>query len=952
VQAVNGLDNRPVPAKHLSADPPITGLLTPQQVAQLYNFPSGTGLGQTIGIFTAWVAAPNGVEPHTDTNGYQLDDVTATLANWGVTAAPPKDFPHGSNPGSPTEYYAEPVMDIAIATAVAPKASIVVYFMPEWSAAAIISTLTSMVHPVGSDPVPTVLSISYWFSADDDTSFLSPEDYTQIDTLFQDAANLGVTVLTGSNDYGAYFSSPTQAQTVYPASDPYVLTCGGTTIGDINGSDFDEYVWNDTWTLANGNPASGATGGGISALFPVPPYQATIDNLPKRNGTGTAGRGIPDVAGNASPNSGYVITLNQNTFPPNPPGGTGVGGTSIVAPLYAGLIARINESLGENVGFLNPTIYALAPAICRDVTGAAGPTNNNYAGPTATPPVAVTGYSAGVGWDACTGWGSIDGSALLSALQGIFQKSMTFIMERTTFGPDEVAATDGVFDQAFFVVVDGLKPSDFPGVGGITTTSLTPPPTQTQLNQWAPVIPSPIGPGGVATNITFTPTAVSSEGPSLSPEVQRFTFTYQVTFPDKTAFTIFPVSDFPLLLTLNASLAAIGGIPDASAQIELIQGGDPYFSSESNGGLFWLSEDIRVFYAIEGSTLFGYPAPGLGNSPTEARSFIQWIAANLSGPLGTGPNGDSFENTLPVAELTSALSLYPTVPGPESELNVYNFAIARVRLNGTSAADAAKVRIFFRLFQSQSTTTPYQAPPPDTGSPVVSPLNSPYRQWSDGNKDGRKIPLLGTSPDGTQYVTVPCFAAERATNTSMANNMWTQSDPTNVTTIEPAADGSTVYAYFGAWLDTNQSDQIFPYKPGANPDGPFTGQTLYTVSQVLNRGGHQCLVVEIVDDEAPIPDSATPATSDKIAQRNLAYRVVANSRGFRLPTGHPYLRDKTFSDDPQRGQAPRAASAGRRTDDRLGKPPRGQHRVNLSARGSRRRRAGPGRQYVPDPQPR
>jgi len=230
------LDNRPVPAKHLSADPPITGLLTPQQVAQLYNFPSGTGLGQTIGIFTAWVAAPNGVEPHTNTNGYQLDDVTATLANWGVTAAPPKDFPHGSNPGSPTEYYAEPVMDIAIATAVAPKASIVVYFMPEWSAAAIISTLTSMVHPVGSDPVPTVLSISYWFSADDDTSFLSPEDYTQIDTLFQDAANLGVTVLAGSNDYGAYFSSPTQAQTVYPASDPYVLTCGGTTIGDINGS--------------------------------------------------------------------------------------------------------------------------------------------------------------------------------------------------------------------------------------------------------------------------------------------------------------------------------------------------------------------------------------------------------------------------------------------------------------------------------------------------------------------------------------------------------------------------------------------------------------------------------------------------------------------------------------------------------------------------------------------
>jgi kumamolisin len=607
VQAVNGLDNRPVPVKHLSADPPIVGLLSPPQVAQLYNFPSGTGLGQTIGIFTAWVAAPMGVQPTTNTNGYQLADVTVTLAKWGVVAPPPTDFPAGSNPGSPTEYYSEPVMDIAIAAAIAPQASIFVYFMPEWSAAGIISTLTSMIHPAtASDPHPAVISISYWFSADDDdTSFLLPQDYTQIDTLFQEAANLGITVLTGSNDYGAYFSSTTQAQTVYPATDPYVLTCGGTTIGDISGSDFDEYVWNDTWTSANGT-ASGATGGGISALFPVPPYQATINTLPTRNGTGAAGRGIPDVAGNASPNSGYVITLNQNTFPPNPPGGTGVGGTSIVAPLYAGLVALINETLGENVGFLNPTIYALAPAICRDVTGAAGPTNNNYNG--------VTGYPAGVGWDACTGWGSIDGSALLSLLQGIFQKSMTFIMERTTFGPDEVTATGGVFEQAFFVVVDGLKPSDFPG-GGITTTSLTPPPTQGQLNQWAPVIPSPTGPGGVATNITFTPTAVSSEGPSLSPEVQRFTFTYRVTFPNQTAFTMFPALDFPLLLTLNASLAATGGIPDAAAQIELIQGGDPYFSSESNGGLYWLNEDIRVFYAIEGSTLFGYPAPGLGSTP-------------------------------------------------------------------------------------------------------------------------------------------------------------------------------------------------------------------------------------------------------------------------------------------------------------------------------------------------
>ena len=490
-----------------------------------------------------------------------------------------------------------------------------------------------------------------------------------------------------------------------------------------------------------------------------------------------------------------------------------VGGTSIVAPLYAGLIARINQSLGEmvgvpagfSVGFLNPTIYALAASVCRDVTGAAGPTNNTYTDPSGSP--VVNGYPAGVGWDACTGWGSINGAALLSVLQGLFQKSMTFIMQRTSFSKDEVAAaTGGVFSQALFLVVDGLKPGDFPGPGGITTTSLTNPPTQAQLNMWAPVISNPVGAGGVATNITVTPTAVSSEGPSLSTEVQRFTFTYQVTFPDLSAFTMF--ADYPQLLTMNASLA-VSGIPDASAEIELILAADPFFSSELKGGLFWLSEDLRVFYAIQGSTLFGYPG-GLGSTPADALEYIQWVTQNLTGPLGTAPNGDSFENSLSAAE-TSALSLLPTVAGPQSELNVYNFALARVRLNASEAT--TKTRAFFRLFQSQSVATPYQTPPEDEGIPVVSPLNSPYRQWSDGNQNGRKIPLLGTSTNGAQYVTVPCFASARVAD------MTAQTDSTNAKALGGAAGDNTAYAYFGAWLRLEIS------RPHSFPAHPNPGQT-------------------------------------------------------------------------------------------------------------------------------
>ncbi|MGO9266841.1 MAG: protease pro-enzyme activation domain-containing protein [Candidatus Binataceae bacterium] len=829
VEAVVGLDNRPVPSRHLSADPTNTVPLTPQQVAQLYNFPAGTGAGQTIGIYEGPGA------------GYTPADLASTLNGWGITTAPtPTDFPPGSNSNVSDD---ETVLDITVAHAIANEAAIVVYFNTGTAAGDIISTLGSMIHPTGSDPVPTILSISYAWSADDDTSYITSSDYTQIDSLFSDAAQKGITVLVASGDTGAECESDTQAQVWFPGSDPWVLSCGGTTIGNIIGSNFDEYVWNDTFGIN-----SGATGGGISARFPVPPWQDNI-NLPKRNTTGTAGRGTPDVAGNASPNSGYPLFAGGINQGP-------IGGTSAVAPLYAGLVALLNQNLGENVGFLNPTIYALGSSVCRDVTGAAGPPNNNFGG--------VTGYPAGVGWDACTGWGSIDGSALLANLQTLFEKSMTFIMQRSTFGQDEVASND-VFNQAFFITVDGLTPGDFPG-GGITQLITTPTPSPAQLAllaTWAPSIPNPVGPAG-PTNITITPTAVSSDDPSLSPEVQLFTFTYAVTFPDLTAFTNPPTSDFPEVLTLTASLPVSTGVPPASTEIELITAADPFFSSESNGGLYWLSEDIRVFYAEEGSTLFG--APALGSTPAAAQSFIQWIIANISGPLGTGPNGDTFES-LPASE-SSSLSLLPVATNPPHNA-IFNFAIARVRLNGESE-EAKQVRAFFRLFQSQSVAVPYQTPINPTG---VSAPTGPYRQWSDGIEYGQKTPLLGISSDGSEYITVPCFASARVANTTTLNNMTTQTDPPNVQPMTPVP-GETVYAYFGCWLDNNQSALVFPLAPGTNPDGPFTG-TLNTVSQVLDRGGHQCIVVQIVDDEAPILDNATPG-ADKIAQRNLTFTVVAN----------------------------------------------------------------------------
>ena len=219
--------------------------------------------------------------------------------------------------------------------------------------------------------------------------------------LFQDAANLSITVLVSSGDSGAFIESETLAQTSYPATEPWVIACGGTTIGNISGAAFDEYVWNDT-----GRAGPGATGGGVSDRFAPPAYQSSV-GLPKRISTNKPGRGIPDIAGNASENSGYPQFINGQS--------QAVGGTSAVAPLYAGLMARVNANLGFSVGFLNPTLYALAASAFRGVDGPPGPANNSFG--------QVEGYPAGAGWNACTGLGSVKGTVLQNNLQAAHSSS-------------------------------------------------------------------------------------------------------------------------------------------------------------------------------------------------------------------------------------------------------------------------------------------------------------------------------------------------------------------------------------------------------------------------------------------------------------------------------------------------------------------------------------------------
>jgi kumamolisin len=397
VEAVSGLDNRQVPARHYSArhrpaaalDPPNTKPLMPAQVAQLYSFPAGKGANQTIGIYE--------MQTSEGSAGYTAQDLALTVQAMGgsLTAPTPMDVAV-DGVGNAGVSDGETVLDITVSSAIAQGAKIAVYFTGG-TTQNILHTLQRMIHPGSGDPVPTVISISYGWGADDENldSFSSSE-YTQIDQLFQDAANLGITVLVSSGDSGAFIETKKQAQASFPASDPWVLACGGTTIGNVNGSSFTEYVWNDTW-----QGGSGATGGGISARYPVPSYQGKVE-LPKRIGTGAEGRGLPDIAGNASVNSGYPLYLAGQSSGP-------IGGTSAVAPLYAGLVAVINENLGFTAGFINPTLYGMPANAFNDVFGPPGPANNSYDG--------TTGYPASKEWNACTGLGSINGTALQSALQ-------------------------------------------------------------------------------------------------------------------------------------------------------------------------------------------------------------------------------------------------------------------------------------------------------------------------------------------------------------------------------------------------------------------------------------------------------------------------------------------------------------------------------------------------------
>lgn len=407
IVGVFGLDDRPITKRNMAADPPNTKALTVPDVTKLYNFPTNSAAGQTIAIFSE--------------TGYDLTDIKSYYSHLPSSYTIPTITDVGTNGTAEVET----TQDICIAASAAPGADIAVYFTT-YTQKGWIDLISRVIHPEAGDPMCSVLSCSFYVANGDDDASLATDGISSgwldaVTLAFQDAAVQGITICIASGDTGAQSKlSDSKAHVQYPASDPWVLSIGGTTIGNVNGISFDEYVWNDTFTIS-GSSTGGATGGGVSDHFEVPGYQLNA-NVPVSLNGGKSGRGVPDVAANASWNSGYYPIYCKNASDvgyPNPFNGNG---TSAAAPLYAGLVALVNAALGEAVGFLNPMLYSLGTSVVRDLDGSAGPGNNSFSG--------VTGYSAGAGWDACTGLGRIDGQALLARIRrmGVYQLALVAIL--------------------------------------------------------------------------------------------------------------------------------------------------------------------------------------------------------------------------------------------------------------------------------------------------------------------------------------------------------------------------------------------------------------------------------------------------------------------------------------------------------------------------------------------
>jgi kumamolisin len=435
VESVLGLDELPLARRALPAGAPAGGqMLWPREVAEAYRFPRGRGRGQKIAVLSFG-------------GGFHAADLEAYFAKT-VPGTPPRvrvasvlgarnapleaarlrrfaaDFRARTDMATLAKRYGadfqaaletlETTMDLEIAGALAPEAELRAWFAPDtpagWYAAihAVLGKaggLDARGRSSGTRP-PTVLSIS-WGNIE---SEWNANRMWAIHRALELCRHHGTTVCCASGDFGSLGVPPGEAAlpgVSFPASSPYALACGGTSLKLARGRVARETTWNSVW-----GGVRMASGGGLSGLFPQPDWQRRA-GVPDARGLGSPlwisgqvarpsrfrGRGVPDVAANADGDSGYRIRV----------GGVDTvgGGTSAATPLWAALLALLAEELGHPLGWLNPLAYRAGFTTgFRDVTRG---TND-------VSPRPLGFFRAGPGWDATSGLGSPDAEGLLRAL--------------------------------------------------------------------------------------------------------------------------------------------------------------------------------------------------------------------------------------------------------------------------------------------------------------------------------------------------------------------------------------------------------------------------------------------------------------------------------------------------------------------------------------------------------
>lgn len=394
ITAVVGLDNRRLARRHAQAAPSRTlQACEPAAVRARYDFPEdATGKGECIALIELGGGFhPGDIERFCHNHRLPLPVIRVIeipdAAGEGTNApAAPADlrayidaYLNGGVSGLAADvvdrirWTIEVTMDLQLAAVFAPGARLAVYF----AAPTARGKLEAFTHALtDADNQPTVITSS-WGTPESRLSGSAGRRYArELDARLAGSIERGVTVCFSSGDLG---------DVEFPASSPRVLACGGTHLDGVT-----ETVWHETILVENVSFQL-ATGGGASSIFRRPPWQAGVD---VRSAAGRNGRGVPDVAAKADIATGYPVIVGGRLLP--------MGGTSAAAPLWAALIARINEKLGVPAGYLNALLYQEEfRAAIRDITeGSSGR------------------FRAEPGWDPCTGLGSPNGTALLRALCG------------------------------------------------------------------------------------------------------------------------------------------------------------------------------------------------------------------------------------------------------------------------------------------------------------------------------------------------------------------------------------------------------------------------------------------------------------------------------------------------------------------------------------------------------